>query len=297
MEPDRAAAVARLPDRIAFLGLGLIGGSAAMALREAGYAGSIAAWTPQGRGPAEALRRDLVQVAAPTPAEAVAGAGLVILAGPPLAIMDQLARRGSWVDALAPGATVTDVASTKVSILAAAAGLPSFIGGHPMAGRETTGIEAASAELFEGRLWVITVRPEAMNEHAQRVQALAGAAGARPTFVGAEEHDAAVAAISHLPLVLSAALVETVTTGKDWPLARHLTAGGWRDMSRLAKGDPEMGAGILATNAEEIRDRLHALRGTLDAWIDELDGASPDPAPLRTRLERARAALDTDARR
>ena len=295
MPPDRAAAASGLPDRIAFLGLGLIGGSVAMALRAAGYEGTIAAWTPDGRGPTEALRRGIVQEAAPSAAAAATGAGMVILAGPPLAIIELLSTRGPWIRALDAGATITDVASTKVAILAAAADLPSFIGGHPMAGRETTGMTAASAELFEGRPWVIAVRPDALNAHAQRVASLARATGARPTFVGAEEHDAAVAAISHLPLVLSAALVETVTSGRDWPLARALTAGGWRDTSRLAKGDPEMGAGILATNAEAVRDRLQALRATLDAWIDELGAASPDPASLRTRLERARAALDTDA--
>jgi prephenate dehydrogenase len=293
MPRDRAAAAAELPDRIAFLGLGLIGGSVVMALREAGYAGAMTAWTPEGRGPSEAARRGIVQDAAASAVDAVAGAGLVILAGPPLAIIELLSKRRPWIDALETGATVTDVASTKASILAAAANLPSFVGGHPMAGRETTGIAAASADLFVDRPWLIAVRQEAMNAHAQRVAALAAAAGARPTFIGAEEHDAAVAAISHLPLVLAAALVETVTSGQAWPLGRHLAAGGWRDMSRLAKGDPEMGAGILATNARAVRDRLHGVRATLDAWIDELDAEAPDPAPLRTRLERARAALET----
>jgi prephenate dehydrogenase len=102
-----------------------------------------------------------------------------------------------------------------------------------------------------------------------------------------------VSAISHLPLVASVALVEAVAGGSSpvWLDARDLAAGGWRDMSRLARGDPEMGAGILATNAGEVAGRLRTLRAIIDEWLAMLE-PEPDQAALRDRLERARDALD-----
>jgi prephenate dehydrogenase len=293
----RAGAAAALPDRIAFLGLGLIGGSIALALREAGYAGTLAAWSPRGNGPAEALRRGIVDEAPDAPEPAVERAGLVILAGPPLAIVEHLGARAGWRNVLDEGATVTDVGSTKARIVEAAdaARLP-FVGGHPMAGRESTGVGAATGELFVDRPWVVVPGAHARPQDVATVQALATATGARPHRMAADEHDAAVAAISHLPLVVAAALVESVAGASDaegWATARDLAAGGWRDMTRLAMGDPEMGAGILTTNASAVARRLRRMRDTLDAWIEQLEGeqAGADPAGLRRRLESARAAL------
>lgn len=302
-ERSREAAAAALPDRIAFLGFGLIGGSIAMALREAGYAGTLVAWTPTGRGPAEAKDRGIVVEAASSPEAALAGAGLVILAGPPGSILDLLGSvAGAWRARLAPGATITDVGSTKGLIVenAGAYGLP-FVGGHPMAGRETSGVAAAVADLFLDRPWVVVPADSASPGDVDRVEALALAVGARPVRVGADDHDAAAAAISHLPLVLSAALVTSVAgrpeAADSWPLARQLAASGWSDMTRLARGDPEMGADILVTNAGAVADRLRVLRAVLDDWLDRLDPGIPgggDAVWLKVELEGARAALELD---
>jgi prephenate dehydrogenase len=130
-----------LLDRIAFLGFGLIGGSIALALRDAGCHARLIAWTPAGSGPAEGVRLGFLDEAAPTAAKAIDGAGLVILAGPPLAIVATLRdMAGPMRGALADGATITDVASTKSIIVATAEDLKlPFVGGHPMAGRETSG--------------------------------------------------------------------------------------------------------------------------------------------------------------
>jgi len=289
----RRAAAARLPPRVAFLGFGLIGGSIALALREAGYSGSMVAWTPRGSGPAEGVRRGFLDVAAATATGATDGAELVILAGPPLAVLDWLAEPDR--QAMAPNATVTDVASTKGRVVerADAAGL-AFVGGHPMAGRETTGAASASATLFVDRPWVIVPAAGAREVDTDRVVALAGGVGARPIRMTASEHDAAVAAISHLPLVAAAALVESValSTGSagDWPVARALAATGWSDMTRLARGDAEMGAGILDTNRSAVAARLRAYRDAIDAWLQTLEGGA-DAAALRSRLESARDAL------
>jgi prephenate dehydrogenase len=296
-EPDerRRAAVARLPPRIGFVGFGLIGGSVALALREAGYAGTMVAWTPDGNGPTEGRRSGFLDEVSSSSTAAIEGAGLIVLAGPPLAVV-------SWVgepalaSAARAGATVTDVASTKGVVVgrAESAGLP-FVGGHPMAGRETSGVAGAAADLFVDRPWLIVPAATARETDVDRVAALAGAVGARPMRMTAQEHDQAVAAISHLPLVAAAALIESVTgsdaAADDWPVARALAATGWADMTRLARGDPEMGAGILDTNREAVAARLRAYRGAIDRWIGALEAGVAVDA-LRTRLEAARDALE-----
>ncbi|HUG30387.1 MAG TPA: prephenate dehydrogenase/arogenate dehydrogenase family protein [Candidatus Limnocylindria bacterium] len=303
----RRSAASKLPARIAFLGFGLIGGSLALALREAGSTTRLAAWTPDGTGPAEGVRRRLLDVAPATAAEALDGAGLVVLAGPPLAILSALEElAGTLNGALSAGVTITDVASTKAVIAATAEdlGLP-FVGGHPMAGRETTGVGSATADLFLDRPWVIVVAEGTDARHVERVEALATAAGARPARMEAIDHDLAVAAISHLPLIASAALVESVAADAErWPVARRLAASGWRDVTRLARGDPDMGAGIIATNARPIAGYLRAYRDALDAWLAELDEMTDESQPvvpgpervagLKTRLVAARATLEQE---
>ncbi|HET7182487.1 MAG TPA: prephenate dehydrogenase/arogenate dehydrogenase family protein [Candidatus Limnocylindrales bacterium] len=292
---DRTAALARLPDRIAFLGLGLIGGSIALALRAAGSTARLVAWTPSLAGPEEALRAGAIDEVAVLPDAAIADAGLVILAGPPLEVVSVLASGradGPWTS-LARGAVVTDVASTKGRVGAAAiAGAVPFVGGHPMAGRETSGFAAATAALFVDRPWVIVEGPDSPGGAAELVEALALAVGARPVRMSAEAHDRAVASISHLPLVAAAALVDAVTTdAAGWGTAGPLAASGWRDMTRLARGDVDMGAGILDTNRGAVAAQLRAYRDAIDAWIEALE-SDADVAALRERLATARAALD-----
>jgi prephenate dehydrogenase len=289
--------------RVALLGFGLIGGSIARALRASGTGWSIAAWTPTRSGPLAALADGTIDAAPATIEEAVDGADLVVLAAPPLACLDLLSRLdGSLRDRLADDAVVTDVASTKGGLLdlAARSGLR-FVGGHPMAGRETSGWEASTEDLFADRPWVIV--PADLRDVAarERVERLARACRAEPVLMTAAEHDAAVAAISHLPLVVAAALVEAVagsTDGParpDWPAADALAASGWQGATRLARGDVEMGAGILATNAPAIAARLRDLRTVIDAWLAELERADgPDPAALASRLAAARRRLEED---
>jgi prephenate dehydrogenase len=297
VDPARVAATGRLPGRVAFLGLGLIGGSIALALREAGYTGELVAWTPSGSGPREGLRRGIVDEAAADAGTALRGAELVILAGPPLEMLGTTkALAGPLASDLAPDATITDVVSTKAMIVGEASGRGlRFVGGHPMAGRETTGVAASTAELFAGRPWVIVPASPATAEDVGRVEALAVAVGALPVHMTADDHDAAVASISHLPLVVAAALVESVAGDPDaprWQLAKALAASGWRDSTRLAGGDPAMGAGILATNAALVADRLAEVRDVLDSWIQALRDKGIDAGALQARLEAARAALD-----
>jgi len=288
---------------VTFLGLGLIGGSVALALRDAG-GWTAAAWSPSGAGPARGLASGVVDAAPSTLAAALADADLVVLAAPPtacLALLDRL--RDEARGALSRTAVVTDVASTKGRITARATeGRLRFVGGHPMAGRETSGFGAAKADLFVGRPWVVVPGDPADGIAIERVETLARATGALPVRMDAAAHDAAVAGISHLPLVAAAALVEAVAGAageappSDWPVAAALAASGWRDATRLARGNAEMGAGIAATNAAALAARLRAYRDRLDAWIALLEatgpGGQPDEAAIRARLEAARTRLD-----
>ena len=287
--------------RLAILGFGLVGGSLARALHERAPEHTIVSWSPSGRGPARALSDGVIAGVAGTMEDALQGADVVVLAAPPLASVELLREvanhRGS---ALADEATVTDVVSTKARLLEAAdaAGLP-FVGGHPMAGRETAGYEAAEAALFVGRPWVLVPGAHARPTDIERIEAIATAVGAAPVRMTAADHDDAVAAISHLPLVLAAALVEAVAgqgsggSRPDWPAARALAASGWRDMTRLARGDVAMGAGIAATNASALSERVRAVRDVLDGWLIDLDGreGEPDVSALERRLRNARDRL------
>lgn len=285
--------------RVAFLGLGLIGGSVARALRASAPDGDavISAWTPRGHGPRAAAADGVVDLVAGTPEAALDGAGLVVLAAPPLACAALLGRLGGDLrPRLAAGVTVTDVASTKAALLAAArsAGVP-YVGGHPMAGREASGFGAADATLFHDRPWVVT---EAVGGgDPTLVRDLATRCGARVVEMDAGTHDALVAGISHLPLLASVALVEAVAglgeAAPDWDAAAGLAASGWRDATRLARGDVTMGAEIAATNADAIARRLRAYRDRIDEWLALLEApGGPDAAVLRERLAAVKARLE-----
>jgi prephenate dehydrogenase len=288
--------------RLALLGLGLIGGSVARAAHAAGW--HVGAWTPSGAGPRAARAEGVIDVAAGTLREAIGNADLVVLAAPPTACLELLvALAGAERDALLPDAVISDVASTKVLLgeRATALGLR-YVGGHPMAGRETSGFAAGSADLFRDRPWVVVPPATGDVDAVARVEELARDCGARPVRMTAGEHDAAVAAISHLPLVVAAALVEAVAGGPlepvlpGWPAAAALAASGWAGATRLARGDPAMGAGIAATNAAPLAAGVRAIRERLDEWLLLLEGGAddglPDEAALRARFAAARARLE-----
>ena len=299
--------------RIALLGLGLIGGSIAKALREdpAGVGPfdptgvEIAAWTPSSAGPRAALEAGAVDHVARTIAEAVDGAALIVICAPPIAatsILDELVicRRSGR---LAEGAVVTDVLSTKRWIMAEAAKRTlRFCGGHPMAGKHEAGFGAAEASLFVGRPWVVVPDHHGASSAAALVERLASSCGAKPIMMDADLHDAATAAVSHLPLLLSAALVSAVSQGEQgsavdgWRVSHLLASSGWNSATRLARGSDEMGADILATNAREVRRRLRALRDELERWDARLAAAENDPVvgrtDIRARLAEARETLE-----
>jgi prephenate dehydrogenase len=287
---------------IGFLGFGLIGGSIARAVRldPATEGWTMAAWSPTGEGPARAAAEGVVDVAAVSPRAVLVDADLVVLAAPATACLELLdGIAGPWRDELREGAVVTDVASTKAALLrrANANGLR-FVGGHPMAGLESTGFDAARADLFAERPWVVLPGAGATAADVGRVVELAAACSARVIRLDdADQHDRVVAAISHLPLVVAAALVEAVAgtpdvERADGPLAARLAAGGWASATRVARGEPAMGAAIATTNAPALAARIRDLQGVLDGWLAELErDGGPDESALVDRLTQARTML------
>jgi prephenate dehydrogenase len=279
-------------DRIAIIGLGLIGGSIGLALKEAGPKDVTIVGTARSRETVlRAKRFHAIDETAHSPEEAVQGAKLVIVASPimtfPL-IFDEIAPH------LAEGAIVTDVASTKGQVLRwAKEKLPPtahFVGGHPMAGKETTGIDAAEPALFHDRTWVIVPTVDAPEGAVQSVVGLAQACRAKPVFMDAGEHDAYVAAISHLPLALSSALFSVAFGSAAWPELAQLASSGFRDTTRLASGSPEMAHDIMVSNREHVlhwidrfQDELSRLRATI---------ATGESKPLLEAFARAQIERD-----
>jgi prephenate dehydrogenase len=283
--------------RLAFLGLGLIGGSVVRAVRAnealtnaapgtAREPDSIVAWSPAGRGPAEALAGGVIDRVANSLASAIEGAELIVLAADHLTclgLLDELAR----LPAADEPATITDLASTKTMLGRKADSLGlSYVGGHPLAGLELAGYGHGRADLFAGRPWVLCPGAHARPIDLERTEALVERCGATRHWLSAEAHDRAVAGISHLPLALAAALVESVGEADDWPLAAELAAGGWGSSTRLARGDVAMGAGIAATNAPELARRLRSARTHLDGWLADLEATPDDPAATAERIGR-----------
>lgn len=264
-------------EKIAVVGLGLIGGSLALALRQAGIAKQISGYDANPDVTRRAKEREAITTMHTSVEEAIQQADMVVLATPILAMPGLFER---IAPALKPGALVTDTASTKAEILNwAKTLLPAnvvFVGGHPMAGREHSGIEAAEEGLFEGCAYCLVPTTQTQSEAIARLSEVVIQLGAHPLVLDAERHDHLVAGISHLPFVLSSALVQILSAGEDWPEMTRLAAGGFRDMSRLAAGSPTMYHDICLTNKQAILNWLDALAQQLESvrtLIDTSDDA------------------------
>ena len=246
--------------RVAIIGLGLIGGSIGVALKEVSEPGwEIVGYVRRPGAVSIALGLGAVDRAETNLRKAVKEADLVIIAIPVLTIKQILSQIAGC---LPRGCIVTDAASTKVEVMRWAEEiLPptvDFIGGHPMAGRETYGIQAAKADLLRGCTYCLTPSEKASPKSIDKVTSIVKKLGAIPFFIDAQEHDNLVAGISHLPMLLSAALVSVTTKDSSWDTMSRLAASGYRDLTRLASGNPEVNAHICLTNRQAV---IH--------WIDE----------------------------
>jgi prephenate dehydrogenase len=247
-------------EKLAVLGLGLIGGSLGLALQQAGIATHISGYDSDQSSTYQAWKIGAITEMCDKAENAVEEADMVILAAPILAmreLLEHIAPR------LKQGVLVTDTASTKVQILQWAISLlPAhvmFVGGHPMAGREHSGIKAAEARLFEGCAYCLIPAGHTSTEGIEQLSEIVMKLGAHPLILDADRHDGLVAGISHLPFILSSALVQCLSKKENWRELTNLAAGGFRDMSRLAAGSPAMYRDICMTNKEEILIWIDAL--------------------------------------
>jgi prephenate dehydrogenase len=252
-----------MPGRTAILGTGLIGGSVGLGLAAAQADLDVVGYDPDARSASAALDRGAVSDVAATPEDAVAGARLVVLAPP----VDQIAGLCARLHPHVGGdAVVTDVGSAKADVVAAGerAFGERFVGGHPMAGSERHGIEAADAALFDDAWWILTpTRSTAAGAYAV-VSELAQALRARPVAVEPTLHDALVARVSHVPQLTASALMDAAWSFGDRQALLGLAAGGFRDVTRIAASSPDMWVAILRANRGAVLDALGNLRERLD---------------------------------
>jgi len=246
--------------RLAVVGTGLIGASAALAARRAGVA-AVSGWDPDGEALALAAERGAVEPAGDL-AAAVADAELVLVAAPvgelPQTVQDVLAHA-------AESATVTDVGSTKRPVCAAVAADERFIGGHPICGAETRGPGRAAAELFDGATWFLTPTAATEPERLRLLHGFVSALGARPVAIGPDAHDRLVGLTSHVPHVLANVLLNQAgSTRIDGHDPLQAAGGSLRDMTRIAGANPRIWVDIFLDNREALGLALAEQRRALE---------------------------------
>lgn len=277
---------------VCVIGIGLIGGSVAASMRSLENAPAVYGIDTDEATVSEAVTRGVVDeaaVAGSTQADAWLSAGgceLVVVATPAKFI-------DGWLESLGKlgfDGVVTDVASTKGGVMRAArrhlGSAARFVGGHPMAGSERSGVAAARHDLFEGAYWLLTPGSETDPDAFRRVHAFVTAMGARVISVEPKSHDEAVAIISHVPHVAAAALCDVAGAhaGESHELLR-LAAGGFKDTTRIAAGSAELWTGICLDNAEALAAGLRELRLALGEFEAMVRGG--DAVSIRTWLEDA----------
>ena len=277
--------------RIAILGLGLIGGSLGLALKQSKLRDvELVGYSRTKETRDKARRAGAVDTIASDPATAVRDASVVIIATPILTIQQMMEE---IAPALSQNCIVTDVGSTKVDVLKWAEDiLPegvSFVGGHPMAGKEQMGIDAAEAGLFEGKTYCIVPSVSAKDTAVNTIVGLAELVKAVPVYMEAAEHDSYVAAVSHLPLVMSTALFSLARDSVAWPELSQLASSGFRDVTRLASGSPDMSYDICRTNQENLVHWLNRMVQEIIKYRELIQGSDDEElfrAFARIQLER-----------
>jgi len=261
LEPD----INWIPFRCAAIaGVGLIGGSLGLAMRERGLADRVLGLDRSGEVLAQAKAMGAIDEGS-TSLSSLAGADCVVFASPVGGLPDLMTLAAPFIG---EGAIVTDVGSLKRRIVEVGESLfgPRFIGGHPMAGSETSGIGAARAGLFEKAPWaLVNSRRGSLRDGgpASRIAALVTALGARPILLTAERHDHLVALVSHLPHVLSFSFSQAIAAQPAAPAAIGLAGASFRDMSRVSHSSPDLWADIFVENREELLPAIEAFEASL----------------------------------
>ena len=273
--------------KLAVIGVGLIGGSFALALKKAKAVSQVVGVGRSEQNLKLARERGIIDAIERDPAAAAKNADLVLVATP-------VAQFASVFASLKNGnALITDGGSTKRDVIAAArkalgSGIARFVPAHPIAGAEKSGAAAASADLFQNRRVVLTPLKENSPEAIGKVTSAWKACGARLSEMPADEHDAVLAAVSHLPHLLAFALVHEVAGRKNSEQLFSFAAGGFRDFTRIASSHPEMWRDICAANKDRLLEELSRFSGKLDQVKALLD----KPADLEKLFAEAREARD-----
>ncbi len=279
-------------ERLCIIGVGLIGGSLSLALKQAGQVGEVVGYARASETRQQALDLGIVDVVADNLADAVRGADGVFLAVPMGAMASVLAGIAPHIS---DGAVITDGGSVKAPVVAAArAGLgdkfKQFVPGHPIAGTEKSGPSAAFATLYQQHQVILTPLDETDTDALRTTRAMWEAVGAEVTEMGVQQHDAVLAATSHLPHVLAFNLVDVLAQHDECQNVLRYAAGGFRDFSRIASSDPLMWRDICVSN----RTAILALLAEYRAGLDKISAAieADDEDYLLSVFERAKAARD-----
>lgn len=275
--------------QVSILGLGLIGGSMGMALKETAGKYKIVGYSRRPITGFQAIKMGAIDVFEGDPEHAVRDADIVIIATHILAIKEMFS---AVTGSLKKGCIISDAGSTKEQIMSWAKSLlprnVEFIGGHPMSGKEKSGIESASADLFRGCIYCLIPGPRTSKKALVTMQELVKDLGARPILVKADEHDRFVAAISHVPFIVSCALFSFAHGAKDWEKMKALAASGFRDSTRLASGDPTMYRDICLTNKKNIRYWLKSFKISLKNLESELNKDDEELPITFNKVKKAR---------
>ena len=261
-------------DRVAVLGLGLLGGSLALAAKRRGVARTVVG-SARRRGPLQAALRDGIIDEIADSREAVRGADLVVLATP-VGTMASLVQEVA--PELAPDALVTDVGSVKAILTDTLPGLlppgVTFVGGHPMAGSHSQGVEHADPDLFEGACCVLTPLADTPPDAVERLRRFWQALGARVVMRDPAVHDDQVAWTSHTPHVLAFGFAAALARAPE--RSGELTGGGFRDFTRIAESDPELWSDILTANRKALGAPLAAVGEVLRELGQAIEANDPD---------------------
>jgi prephenate dehydrogenase len=263
---------------VAVIGLGLMGSSFALAVKKVRPDTVIVGSDTDPSTLRKALDRGVVASASSD--ASVAEIADVIVIGAPIRALREIFGQ---LKGKTEGRVVTDMASTKSDVMAwaAAAGID-LVGGHPMCGKETSGIDAADPSMFQDAAWVMTRSEPVLTDLVKSI-------GAHPVVMDAETHDRVVAGVSHAAFLLSVGYVLALSRRPNWPEASRLAAGGFRDMSRLAAGDPELYAGVARTNRVNLLEQLDAISAELSRLRRHLEADDPRLVEL---FEEARAVRE-----
>ncbi|MEE4661252.1 MAG: prephenate dehydrogenase/arogenate dehydrogenase family protein [Halieaceae bacterium] len=271
----------------AVVGLGLIGGSVARCLRGGGQFEEVVGFDGNAETLAQALELGVIDRAADSLEQAVAAASLVVLAVPTRTAERLLPAVLSMVP---DTAVITDVASVKGNLVAAAGGAANYVGGHPIAGSERSGVAASSADLFREHRVILTPTDNTATSALATVRALWEAAGAEVVLLAPAAHDAILAATSHLPHMLAYALVDALSHSQLSDDIFRFAAGGFRDFTRIASSDPVMWRDIALANRDELLRAIDTFDRHLASLRRAVEGG--DATALEHCFADARAARE-----